>query len=133
MSNFIIYHVSTVEEVHECAYSLLKCLDLYNLKPPADLAINIYTGQPALLEAYGSFFYSFELHDVARNESKYSLIRKFCSQHAGNVLFLDSNVYPAKPLEGLFSDLARGNVYASAGSEKTAPAQQKDFAVLGFS
>jgi hypothetical protein len=132
MPNYIVYHVSSVEEIHECAYSLLKCLDLYNLKPPADLAIGIYTDQPALLEAYGSFFNSFELLKGV-NEPKYTLIRKFCSRHSGNVLYLDSNVYPVRPLEGLFADLSRGNVYAVAGLEKTAQGQQKDFAVLGFS
>jgi hypothetical protein len=132
MPNFIVYHVSSVEEIHECAYSLLKCLDLYNLKPPADLAVAIYTDQPALLESYGSFFHSFEMLN-AGNESKYGIIRKFCARHSGNVLYLDSNVYPVRALEGLFADLSRGNVYAVPGLDKTAPGQQKDFAVLGFS
>jgi hypothetical protein len=133
MPNYIVYHVSSVEETHECAYSLLKCLDLYNLKPPADLAVAIYTGQPALLESFGSYFNSFELLNKTGNETKYALIRKFCARHSGNVLYLDTNVYPVRTLEGLFSDLARGNVYAVPGPGKTPHGQQKDFAVLGFS
>jgi hypothetical protein len=131
MLNYIVYHASSVDEVYECSYSLLKYLDIYNLKPPADHGLVIYTGKPAYLEAYGSFLNHFELKDVPASvtgSSKLGLIRSFAEQHPGNILYLDPNTYPVKELEGLFSSVAQGSVHAAQRRGEG----KEEFAALGL-
>lgn len=117
MFNYIIYHVSTIDEINECAYSLLKYLDVYNLKPPADHRVIIYTDQPALLESYGPFLNGFELREIVTTEKDTNgllvMIKKFCKEQTGNILYLGTATYPVKDLSMLFSNMERGTVYGS--------------------
>jgi hypothetical protein len=59
MRNTILYTAYSTDEIHECAYSLLKYLDVYNMKPPADHSVVVYTNDPASLEGYQSYFSKF--------------------------------------------------------------------------
>jgi hypothetical protein len=112
MQNFIVYRANTTDEIYECSYSLLKYLTVYNVKPPLDQTVVIYTSQPAMLEIYGPFFNQFELKDVQpSNPSSLALLKHFFKDHVGNALYLDTNTYPIAPLEPLFSDLAKGHSY----------------------
>jgi hypothetical protein len=112
MQNYLVYRANTVEEIYECSYSLLKYLTVYNLKPPKDQKVVIYTSQPALLENYAPYFDQFELTDVQpTHTSRLGLIRNFFNQYQGNVLYLDTNTYCIAPLEPIFADIARGTTY----------------------
>jgi hypothetical protein len=112
MQNYLVYRAASADEINECSYSLLKHLTVYNLKPPREQNIVIYTDQPALLEAYGSYFENFELRPVIPEcITRLQLIRHFMEQQGGNILYLDTNTYAVAPLETLFEDISKGSVY----------------------
>ena len=97
MQNYILYFASSQDEHYECCYSLLKYLDLYNLKPPKEHSVVLYSNNPALLEAYGSYFNSFELKELKGD------LKSIFDQYKGNIIYLPSNAYPVKELETLFA------------------------------
>lgn len=117
MHNYILYKAYSPGETHACAYSILKYLWVYNLKPPSSHSLVIYTNDPASLEAYGSFFDQFELKTISGNgslgnTSEHRIIREFCSTSQGNVLYLGNTSYPVSELEPLFVSIENGSVYA---------------------
>ena len=99
MQKFILYIASTLDEVYECAYSILKYLEVYNLKPPADHSLVVYTNYPDLLEAYGSFFNQFQFRPLPANADKRSIVEQFKKEAVGDVFYFDSNTYPVKYLD----------------------------------
>jgi len=99
MRKAILYIAVSLDEVYECAYSILKYLEVYNLKPPADHSLVVYTNYPDLLEAYGSFFNRFELRPISANADKQAIVSEFKNEAGENVLFLDSNTYPVKQVD----------------------------------
>jgi len=105
MQNYIIYFVSSQDEHYECCYSLLKYLDLYNLKPPNDHSLVLYCSKPALLEAYSSYFDNFELKEITGD------LKSIFHQVKGNIIYLPSNAYPVKEFETLFAAMNRDAIY----------------------
>lgn len=99
MQKSILYIASTLDEVYECAYSILKYLEVYNLKPPASHSIFVYTNYPELLEAYGSFFSGFTLRPIPEGMDKQSILSQFKNENGENVLHFNSNTYPVKEVE----------------------------------
>jgi hypothetical protein len=99
MRKTILYIAVSLDEVYECAYSILKYLEVYNLKPPADHSLVVYTDYPDLLEAYGSFFNQFQLRAIPANTDKASIIAQFKEEAGENVLYLDSNKYLVKQVD----------------------------------
>src|SRR4029079_7655866 len=99
MQKTILYITSTLDEVYECAYSILKYLEVYNLKPPADHSLIVYTNYPDLLDAYGTFFNQFELRPIPENMSKQSIISEFKKNDAKNILYFNSDEYPVKEVD----------------------------------
>ncbi|MFL5809629.1 MAG: hypothetical protein ACJ749_08910 [Flavisolibacter sp.] len=143
MPNYIIYQAISTDEINECSYSLLKYLDLYNLKPPPDHSVVIYSGKPALLEAYGSFLNSFELKEIKEKEqgtreketrsSKASTLKALLDTYKGNMLYLPSNAYPIKQLDSLFSAINRGAIYGSTQSLiNQTPHANLNLPIIGF-
>src|SRR6476661_8573815 len=113
MANYIVYIAAKKEEIYECAYSLLKYLDIYNLKPPAHHSVVVYTTQPAMLEAYGSYISNFRMVDISADPqpAATAILQEFFSAHTGNILYLDGRSYPIKELDPLFAAVERGNNY----------------------
>lgn len=99
MRKSILYIASTLDEVYECAYSILKYLEVYNLKPPTDHSLVIYTNYPELLEAYGSFFNRFELRQVAVTANKQMIISEFENESGSTIFYLDSHTYVVKEID----------------------------------
>jgi hypothetical protein len=99
MQKSILYIAVSLDEVYESAYSILKYLEVYNLKPPVDHSLTIYTQYPELLETYGSFFHHFELRSIPSNADKPQIISDFNNEVDGNALYLDSNTYPVKEVD----------------------------------
>lgn len=100
MRKYILYIASSLNEVYECAYSILKYLEVYNLNPPPEHVLVIYTNHPNLLEAYGSFFNQFELRPLFENTDKEAMVALFKNEVGDNVLYFDSNEYPVKKMDG---------------------------------
>lgn len=98
MRKSVLYIIFSLDEVYECAYSILKYLEVYNLKPPLNHSVTIYTNYPELLEAYGSFFNQFELRPIPPDVDEQTIISEF-RKEAENVLYLDSNAYPVKRID----------------------------------
>ena len=103
MRKFILYIAFSVDEVYECAYSILKYLEVYNLKPPPDHTLIVYAPYPDMLEAYGSFFSQFELRTIPANASKESIINQLKQEAGGRLLYLDAETYPVKNIDSFFS------------------------------
>src|SRR3982751_1088758 len=101
MRNYLVYYLSSVDEVYECCYSLLKYLDVYNLKPPADHSVVVYSNRPQLLEVYGSYFNHFELKEINSGSSNeiQTHIEDIFNLVKGNIIFMPANAYPVKELE----------------------------------
>jgi hypothetical protein len=99
MQKSILYIAFSLDEVYECAYSILKYLEVYNLKPPADHSMIIYTSYPEMLDAYGSFFNRFELRSIPKNAGRQTIISEIKKEFGENVLYLDSNSYPVKQVD----------------------------------
>jgi hypothetical protein len=142
MSNFIICHATTPDEINECSYSLLKYLDVYNLKPPSDHQLVIFSSRPALLELYGSLFYNFQLNEIPSEEKtvsdKINTLARFASANQGNILFMGGASYPVKDLSMLFSNIGRGTIYGSDAASSAFHRNEKAsnklevLTVLGF-
>jgi hypothetical protein len=103
MQKFILYIASSLDEVYECAYSILKYLEVYNLKPPADHTLIVYTHYPELLEAYGSFFNQFELRPIPADSNKEAIRSELSKEANGKLLYLDADTYPVKQIDAFFS------------------------------
>ncbi|MBO9682395.1 MAG: hypothetical protein J7502_06990 [Flavisolibacter sp.] len=99
MQKSILYIASTLDEVYECAYSILKYLEVYNLKPPASHSLVVYTKYPELLETYGSFFNQFQLRTLPENADKQSILEQFKKEAGEDVFYFDSNTYPVKQID----------------------------------
>lgn len=103
MQKSILYIALSPDEVYQCAYSILKYLEVYNLKPPADHSLTVYTNNPQLLEAYGSFFNHFHLKNLPANSARQSILKEFTDTVSAKVLYLDADAYPTKKIDGFFS------------------------------
>lgn len=99
MQNHILYIAASLDEVYQTAYSILKYLEVYNLKPPAGHKLVVYTNHPDLLEVYGSFFSDYELKPLPATADKKAIVREFTQEQDGKVLYMDSNSYPVNKLD----------------------------------
>jgi len=99
MRKIILYIAVSLDEVYESAYSILKYLEVYNLKPPVDHSLVIYTNYPDLLEAYGSFFHEFELKPLPANTDKQAVLEQFKKDAGEDVYYISSNSYPIKQID----------------------------------
>jgi hypothetical protein len=99
MRKIILYIAVSLDEVYECAYSILKYLEVYNLKPPVDHSLTIYTNYPEMLEAYGSFFNQFELRPLPANADKQSILEQFKKNTGEDIYYISSNSYPIKQID----------------------------------
>ena len=126
MPEYILYHAATTEGVHQCAYALLKYLELYNLKPPPAHQVVIYTDRPAQLEVYGSFFHGFELRELQAGGAL-ECLQAFCGGSRGPALYLGPGTYPVRELAPLFAAIARGAVYGARQKGR-----EDQLAMLGF-
>jgi hypothetical protein len=110
MQNFISYH-ATGSGVNECRYALLKYLSVYNLKPPADIGVVIFTDTPGVFDLFAPYFQRFEIRETFDSDilKNYQQLLK---SYSGNFLFLDTGSYPVKPLESVFYAISNGTIYS---------------------
>lgn len=112
MPDYLVYHAAAPEDIHQCAYALLKHLDIYNLKPPPAQQVVIYTTNPAALDAYGTFYNRFDLIEINPEKTATDCLRSFCESHQGPALFMGGSSYPVSELEPMFDEIRGGRVYA---------------------
>ena len=123
--NYITYLAhGNIGYINECRFSLLKFLQVYNLRPPANLGVIIYTDQPKAFEDFIPFFKDFQLETLNADilnqwiagtgyvhRAKTKMIQEALSKHPGNLIFFDTDTYITEPIEDLWSDIATGTVY----------------------
>lgn len=110
--------------VNECRFSLLKFLQVYNLRPPADTGVIVYTDKPQAFEAFLPFFKTFVLEPVNEallkqwiagtgyvHRAKTKMIQDVLAKHPGNLLFFDTDTYITQPVDDVWSGIATGSVY----------------------
>jgi hypothetical protein len=125
MQNAILYQAyGGADYVNECKYSLLKYLQVYNLTPPADTAIVIYTDTPELFADFEPFLRQFSTHPLTQetverwrgshrfvHRLKIEMLIDFFARFEGNVLYCDTDTYLTAPLYPLFQDLQANRFY----------------------
>ncbi len=128
MQNFILYLAYNDEGyINQCRYALLKYLSLYNLKPPAETGVIISTDQPALFEAYSSFFSFFKMNTGAvisdkqpvTAKLKLDVIKNVMNSYQGNFLYCDTSTYIVKPPELMFENIKNGIIYCDLIGKKS--------------
>lgn len=83
MANVLLFEAAqNIDKINKCRYALLKYLEAYNLKPPADVAVVVHTDQPAFFESYIPFFHKFEIKGIVETQIK---------KEGGKDNFLNSN------------------------------------------
>ena len=111
MQHFLLFQVGDNQQrIYQCQYALLQYLAIYNLKPPADTGILLYTAYPAEFDAYTSFFPSFTMSQ-APIAPKAAILQQALQEHNGNILYCDTDVYPIKPLTPVFQTIEKGKAY----------------------
>ena len=125
MQNAILYQAyGGADFSNECRYSLLKYLQVYNLTPPADTTIAIYTDTPEVFADFAPFFHHLHLLPLStetaqrwRGDSnfvhrlKIEMLIDFTTRFDGNVLYCDTDTYLLSPAQTLFDDLQTGSFY----------------------
>jgi hypothetical protein len=117
MPNHLLFLARNDRQVAECRYFLLKYLAVYNLKPPANTMVVVYTQQPTAFEGFTSFIPAFQMPALPAAlgaTTKTALLHSFLSKNTGNVLYCDTATYPQQPLEPLFADIETGSLYLHA-------------------
>ncbi len=113
-----------IHNMNECKYSLLKYLHKYNLDPPGNIAIIIYTDQPIFFEQYVAFFKTIIIKEITLDQvktwqgennfvfrTKIQIIRDFFLVYTGNLLYCDTDTYVLNPLQDIFDDIEKGSFY----------------------
>ncbi len=122
---YILYLAHSNEGyINECRFSLLKYLSVYNLKPPKETAVIIYTDKPALFENFIPFFPTFIIEEISAEKvksweegtgyvhrAKPKMIQHFFSKYEGNVIFFDTDTYITDPIEPLWKELEKETIY----------------------
>src|SRR5215210_928270 len=123
MPNAILYQAYGGNDfINECRYSLLKYLQVYNLKPPAATAIVIYTDHPHEFSDFIPFFHQFRCKELTKeiitkwrgannfvHRLKIEMIADFTQSFNGNVLYVDTDTYIKEPLENIFQHIEAGD------------------------
>jgi hypothetical protein len=125
MANVLVLQaIQGIDNINKCRYSILKYLEVYNLNPPSDIAIFLYTDQPAYFESFIPFFSQFGIKEVSMAQRKewtgenghnervtMQILAEVSTHFHGNILFLQNNCYLIKPVETIFSDIEAGNYF----------------------
>ena len=138
---YILYLAHSNEGyINECRFSLLKYLSVYNLKPPADTAVVIYTDKPALFENFIPFFKAFYLEEITPQKvkgweegtgyvhrAKPKMIQDFFTKYKGNLIFFDTDTYITEPIEPLWQGIERGDIFMHQSEGTIDHTQNPDF------
>lgn len=125
MANVLVLQaIQGIDNINKCRYAILKYLDVYNLNPPPDVAIFLYTDQPAYFESFIPFFSQFGIKEVSMAQRKewagekghnervtMQILAEVSTHFHGNILYLQNNCYFTKPVESIFSEIESGNYF----------------------
>lgn len=125
MQNAILYQAyGGPDFVNECRYSLLKYLQVYNLRPPAHTSLVVYTDAPDSFADFQPFLPHLATRKLSDetvqkwrgainfvHRVKIEMLIDFLQGFEGNVLYCDTDTYLTAPLETLFDDIGRGSFY----------------------
>ena len=125
MKRYILYLAyGSIDVVNECRYSLLKYLQVYNLTPPVDIGIVIYTDMPSWFDEFEYFFHSFEVKTITKEQIqswrgevdfmhrvKVEAIMDFFGDHDATMLYCDADTYLTSRIDDLFQDIENGSYY----------------------
>ncbi|HEV7331933.1 MAG TPA: hypothetical protein VGN63_12910 [Flavisolibacter sp.] len=125
MQNAILYQAyGGTDYTNECRYSLLKYLQVYNLTPPADTAIVIYTDTPDVFSDFTPFFHHLRTLPLTKETAqrwrgannfvhrlKIEMLIDFLHRFEGNLLYCDTDTYLTAAIHPLFNELEAGSFY----------------------
>ena len=110
--------------INECQFSLLKFLQVYNLRPPASTAILIYTDKPQVFESFIPFFQKFIIEQVDEEKikswmqgtgyvhrAKSKMIEEALQKYSSNLLFFDTDTYITAPIDAIWKNISNGVIY----------------------
>lgn len=125
MQNAILYQAyGGTDYTNECRYSLLKYLQVYNLTPPAETALVIYTDTPEVFSDFAPFFHQLRVQPLTAETAqrwrgsssfvhrlKIEMLIDFLAGFEGNVLYCDTDTYLTGSIQPIFNDLENGSFY----------------------
>ncbi len=142
MQNIILYQAyGSADNINECRYSLLKFLQIYNLIPPANVKVVIYSDQPAAFESFAAYI-DLYVQQITPEEIqkwrgefdfvhrvKIEIIRDAFQHFDGNLLYCDTDTYIINRAEEIFNDIEKGifcmHEYEGVLDKKANPAFEK--------
>jgi hypothetical protein len=90
---------------------------VYNLKPPADVVIVIYTNEPAMFEAFTPYFENFEIIDTGF-VNRFELLAQY--GQTNNVIYCNTDCYLDAPFKNVFDNIESGFVFVYQPGELSA-------------
>jgi hypothetical protein len=130
MQNYIFSRAfGSIHHINGCRYSLLKYLAVYNLNPP-DIAVVVYTDQPAFFEAFVPFFRGFTINELPAGQtsnSKVDFLKQLATTYQGNLLYLDNDTFITQPLGDVFRKIEQGSFCLRTAEEPPGNQTLKDY------
>ncbi|HVK96732.1 MAG TPA: hypothetical protein VM368_02890 [Flavisolibacter sp.] len=122
MQQIILYQAyGSIDIVNECRYSILKLLQFYNLIPPKETGICIYTDHPSQFDEFQSFFHSVEIRELSpatiqewkgainfKHRVKVEMLIDYFKNYQGKVIYFDTDTFIQSPVESLFQHIENG-------------------------
>lgn len=122
---YIVYLCFGEEQFfYECAFSLMSISRFYPGGLPTHCQIVVYTDNTNWFEKISDCPLAISYCTVDKEQmdkwqgdinylyrTKVEMLQHFCSQHYGNVLYMDTDIVLTFPLEQLWQGIAGGNVY----------------------
>ena len=145
MANVLVLQaIQGIDNINKCRYAILKYLEVYNLNPPSDIAIFLYTDQPAYFEIFIPFFNQFGIKELSLAQARewagvdrssarvrMQILAEVNSHFHGNILLLHNNCFPIQPIETIYSAIESGDCYMHSSLGTFSNDQDKSSQKLG--
>jgi hypothetical protein len=124
-NNYIVFQCYGSEGIfHECAYALLSLSRFYTAEELSNVQIWIYTDNPAYFSAFKNCW--LPLHFRALDDGilakwrgainfvhrvKIEVLQEFTREHAGNILYLDTDILFTNRIDRMWDGICNGKLY----------------------
>lgn len=123
-NNYIVFQCYGNEGVfHECAFALLSLSRIYPTLP-ASTSISIYTDNSSWFTSFNDCPLPITFRQVDQalikqwrgtidfvHRVKIEVLRDFCNNHDGNILYADTDIVFTHPIEHIWQQLSAGRLY----------------------
>lgn len=123
--NLILYHANGVRYINQAWYSIASLINIYRGKVPDSINVMVYTDDVSAFDSIKAVFKNIDCILLTKEKSlewagpanyifrfKPKLVEDALNRHKGNAsaLYVDTDTAFVKKVDGLFKDLADGNL-----------------------